>query len=230
MPPLIAPDAALFLDLDGTLIDLAPTPDAVVVPADLPDVLTALRSRLRGALAIVTGRTIVTADTLLGRRFAAAGEHGAALRAVPEAAIVHADLPRPPLDWIAEAKAAIADIRGALVEVKAAGFVLHYRRAPEAGARLGALARTLAGRDPRFAVMAAKMAWEIKPAGVDKGAAVAALMAHAPFAGRVPVYIGDDITDEAGIAEAVRRGGVGYRVEPDFGDPSAVRAWLAAQV
>ena len=93
-----------------------------------------------------------------------------------------------------------------------------------------ALARALAVRDARFAVMAAKMAWEIKPAGVNKGAAVAALMARVPFAGRVPVYVGDDVTDEAGMAEATRSGGAGYRVEPDFGSPSAVRAWLAAQI
>ncbi len=226
MPPLIAADAALFLDLDGTLIDLAPTPDAVVVPDGLVASLNAVSARLGGALAIVTGRTIDTVDALLGCRFAAAGEHGAALRLSPGAPIAHLDLPRPPVAWIAQGEAAVAPYPGALLERKAAGFVLHYRRIPQAGPALEQAARGIVAADPRFSVMAAKMAWEIKPAGVNKGAAVRSLMAQPPFAGRRPVYVGDDVTDEAGIAACTALGGTGYRVGADFADPAAVRAWL----
>ncbi len=218
--------AALFLDLDGTLIDLAATPDAVVVPAELPGLLAAWEARLGGALAIVTGRTVETVDALLGRRFAAAGEHGAALRGAPGEAVRHLDLPRPPAAWIVLGEAAVARYPGALLERKTAGFVLHYRQAPEAGAALEAAARAIVGGDARFAVMPAKMAWEIKPAGVNKGAAVRALMEGAAFAGRVPVYVGDDVTDAAGMAAAEALGGAGYWVEEAFGDPAGVRDWL----
>lgn len=230
MPPLIRlpAHAALLLDFDGTLIDLAATPDSVVIPPDLAHTLVALREKLGGALAIVTGRTIDTLDVLLGEPFAAAGEHGAALRHAAGALIEHASLPRPPGAWLAEAQARVAAFPGALLERKTAGFVLHFRQCPEAGPALESTARAIVANDARFAVMPSKMAWEIKPATVNKGAAVAALMRVAPFAGRTPVYIGDDVTDEAGIAAAVALGGLGWRVEEEFGTPADVRAWLAA--
>ena len=82
--------------------------------------------------------------------------------------------------------------------------------------------------DPRFHVQEAKMAWGIRPAGIDKGHAVRDLMKAAPFAGRYPVFIGDDVTDEDGIRAAVALGGIGLRIPRDFSDPAAVRAWLGA--
>jgi trehalose 6-phosphate phosphatase len=218
--------AALLLDLDGTLIDIAPTPDSVVVPAMLPPALRALRAQLSGALAIVTGRTIEVVDALLGDvATAVAGEHGAAIRHAADLAAERVPAPPVPADWIAAGQAAVAAHPGALLERKQAGFVLHFRLAPEAGPALRVVADALAG--PGFTVMAAKMAWEIKPAGIDKGRAVRAIMARAPFAGRTPVYIGDDTTDEAAIAAAEALGGRGYRVAETFGDPAGVRAWLA---
>jgi trehalose 6-phosphate phosphatase len=114
-----------------------------------------------------------------------------------------------------------------LLERKAHGFVLHYRMAPAAGPMLRmALDCMLAGHD-RFTIMSAQMAWEVKPVGADKGTAVTALMAQSPFVGRVPVYIGDDVTDEDGMRAARALGGLGWRVQDVFTDAAGVRAWLA---
>jgi trehalose 6-phosphate phosphatase len=115
-----------------------------------------------------------------------------------------------------------------LVERKRHGFVLHFRRAPRHGPALrAAMAGLLAGLEDRFTVMPASMAWEMKPRGADKGTAVRALMARPPFAGRVPVYVGDDVTDEDGMRAARALGGLGWRVQDVFGTPAGVRAWLA---
>jgi trehalose 6-phosphate phosphatase len=226
-PPL--PDrAALLLDLDGTLLDLAATPDAVTVPLELPSALRRLRARLGDALAIVTGRPVEQVEALLpGVAYAVAGEHGGAIRFAPGAAVTRADLPALPPAWLEQAAELVASHPGALLERKARGFALHYRLAPAAGEALGAGLRALLGDQTSHRVLPAHMAWEIKPLGADKGTAVAALMAHPPFAGRVPVYVGDDITDEDAIRVARAAGGLGLRVQDVFGDPEGVRAWLA---
>jgi trehalose 6-phosphate phosphatase len=232
MKPTPAPhEAALLLDMDGTLIDIAPTPDSVVVPPGLTDDLRALRRRCADALAVVTGRPIAQVDALLGDApFAVAGEHGAILRHGPGLPLVTPDLPSAPQSWIDSAQALAARHPGAAVERKRHGFVLHYRAVPDmAEAFHLALKLLLAERPKDFVLLAAKMAWEIRPVGVDKGRAVAALMASSPFAGRVPVFIGDDVTDEDGIAEAERMGGVGLMVGQDFADAAAVRAWIKQQ-
>ncbi len=219
---------ALLLDMDGTLIDIAPTPDAVVVPAALPGVLLRLRERLGDALAVVSGRPLAQIDALLpGIPYAAAAEHGAAIRHAPGAEVERPGLPHPPPGWRAAAAAAAAAHPGAMLEDKAHGFVLHFRAAPEHGPALRAAAEALIAADPRFVVMGAKMAWEIKPAAVDKGVAVAALMSRAPFAGRAPVFVGDDVTDEDGIRVALAMGGAGLRVPDLFGSAAGVRDWLA---
>ena len=116
-----------------------------------------------------------------------------------------------------------------MLERKQRGFVFHYRAVPNAGPALHAAALALVAGDPgRFQVMEALMAWEIRPRGADKGSAVAALMAQAPFAGRTPIFIGDDVTDEDGMRVARAMGGAGLRVDRWFSDPAGVRAWLAA--
>ena len=219
--------AALLLDCDGTLLDLAPTPSEVVVPPGLPDTLRAIRRLLDGALAVVTGRPVAQIDALLGDApYAVAGEHGGAIRHAPSELVEHATLATPPPGWAEAAEAAVRPFPGALVERKARGFVLHYRLAPVAGEALGEAARRIVGGDPDFAILPAHMAWEVKPRGADKATAVAAVMARAPFAGRVPVYIGDDVTDEDGMRAARALGGIGCRVQEVFVDPSGVRAWL----
>jgi trehalose 6-phosphate phosphatase len=224
--PLFA-RSALFLDLDGTLVDLAPTPDSVVVPSGLTEALRVVRHRLGEALAVVTGRPIETIDDLLGDApFAVAGEHGAAIRAAPDASIERADLKSPPLSWIDRGAVLEAAWPGTMLERKARGFGLHFRLAPEAGIAIHDVLSTLVAGSPDFELMQGQMLWEIRPRGVDKGNAVASLMRHAPFLGRIPVFIGDDVTDEDGMREARAMGGAGLRVQEVFGDAAGVRAWL----
>ena len=229
LPPLAR--TALLLDLDGTLIDIAATPDAVVVPGGLCADLLRLRAALGGALAILSGRPVEAVDALLpGVAQAVAGEHGAALRPAPGAALVRADLPMPPPLWRARAAALVAAHPGTLLEDKSRGFVLHFRRVPEAGPVLRDTIAPLVATDARFELMAAAMAWEVRARGVDKGAALRAVMALPPFAGRTPLFIGDDVTDRDAIAAAQAMGGVGLLVGEVFGAPAGVRAWLARAV
>ena len=219
--------AALMLDMDGTLIDLAPTPDAVVVPDGLPQTLRTLRTALGGALAIVTGRPIETVDRLFGDApGAVAGEHGGAIRHHFEALVERPDLPAPPAAWLSAADALAASFPGALLERKTRGFALHYRLAPQAGPVFHDALQAMVASNPAFQLLPAHMLWEVRPHGADKGAAVATLMRHPPFAGRLPIFIGDDTTDEDGMREARKHGGAGYRVDAVFRDPDGVRAWL----
>jgi trehalose 6-phosphate phosphatase len=220
--------AALLLDLDGTLIDIAPTPNSVVVADGLADTLLRLRANLGDALAVVTGRPIADVDRLLpGVPFAVAGEHGGVIRHAPSETAERADVRAVPEDWILQAQDWVRPHPGAMIEVKARGFVLHYRLAPDCGPWLRKRLDALMAGWTDHVVGAAHMAWEIKPAGIDKGRAVEALMARAPFAGRVPVFVGDDVTDEDGMRVARAMGGVGLRVQDYFGDAAGVRAWLA---
>ncbi|MEO8606166.1 MAG: trehalose-phosphatase [bacterium] len=228
-PPELDRISALFLDLDGTLLEIAATPALVVVPAGLPALLSRLYHQLDGAVAVVTGRPLAVVDGLLAPFSAsAAGEHGAALRyhdgrveelpatlAVPDA-------------WRESLAAAAERWPGVLIESKPHGCAIHYRLAPERGNDVWRLARTLVADDhPWFRLIPAREAVEIGPRAVSKGYAVERLMAQAPFAGRNPIFIGDDFTDEAGMSAARLLGGQGLRVAEFFGgDPAAVRAWL----
>jgi len=221
--------SALLLDMDGTLLDIAPTPDQVRVARGLPEALRRLRDAMGGALAVVTGRPIEQVDGLFGNvPYAVAGEHGGAIRHAPGAEVVRVSLPSPPVEWVMAA-ARIADAHpGVLLEQKQRGFVLHYRAVPDLGPKLRKAALELiAPLAGQFQLMEALMAWEIRPRGADKGSAVAALMAEAPFTGRSPIFIGDDVTDEDGMRAARALGGAGMRVDEFFGDPDGVRGWLA---
>jgi len=229
MPAIpIAPDlAALFLDFDGTLVDIAPCPEAVTVPPDLPALLARLAGRLGGAVAIVSGRPLTQLEALLPVALPMAGDHGATLRLGPGAPVKGRDLPVPPPDWLSRAKALAAGFPGALVERKAHGFVLHYRLAPEAADIARAVLERMAAAQDDFVVMPARMAWEVKPRAISKGTAVAELMAQPVFVGRRPIFIGDDVTDEAGFEVARAAGGLGLRLQDAFGTPAALRSWLA---
>jgi trehalose 6-phosphate phosphatase len=219
--------SALLIDLDGTLLDIAPRPDAVVVPPGLPDTLFTLRRYLDDAVAVVTGRPVETIDALLNDAiFAVAGEHGGAIRRGPGQPVERPMLPELPRAWLAAAERLVAAHPGALLEVKARGFTLHYRAAPDTGPILHQeLLRILAG-STEFEVLQGLMMWEVRPSGIDKGSAVTTLMDRTPFAGRLPVFIGDDVTDEDGIRAANALGGAGLRVPDVFGDAAGVRAWL----
>ena len=225
LPPIAT--AALLLDLDGTLLDIAPTPGSVVVPPGLISSLRALRARLDGALAVVTGRPVEQVEALLGDAVPTiAGEHGGAIRHAADEPLDRVELPAPSETWFAAGMRIAAVHPGVTMERKAKGFVLHYRAAPAVGPALGeAMAALVAGSD-RFVILPARKAWELRPRGADKGTAVELLMRRAPFVGRLPVFIGDDVTDEDGMAAARRLGGVGLRVAEAFRDPAGVRAWL----
>jgi trehalose 6-phosphate phosphatase len=225
-------ESALLLDLDGTLLDLAPTPDLVVVPPGLLDTLRRLRQLLGDALAVVTGRPIEQIDGLLADvPYAVAGEHGGAIRHVPGGPVVRPTLPDPPVEWVLRAAEIVDRYPGALLEQKQRGFVFHYRLAPEAGPTLREAALELVASEAgQFQVLEALMAWEVRPRGVDKGVAVQALCAEAPFASRRPIFIGDDVTDEDGMRAARAIGGAGLRVDRAFGSPAGVRDWLSRSV
>ncbi len=230
--PLTLPNiaqSALLLDLDGTLLDIAPTPDSVVVPPGLIQTLQRLRALTHDALAIITGRPIDQVDALLpGIPFAVAGEHGGTVRSTPGAEIIRPPLPDPPVEWFAEAARMVDRHPGALLERKQRGFVVHYRNAPEAGPQLHEdVVALIAPHASRFQLLPALMAWEVRPRGVDKGVAVQALMTNTPFASRTPIFVGDDITDEDGMAAARQLGGAGLRIDMAFGTAANFRAWLS---
>ena len=222
---------ALLLDLDGTLLDIAPAPDLVVVPPGLIDTLRILRERLGGALAVITGRPIETIDRLLrDAPYAVAGEHGGAVRHAPDEPVERARQVAPSDEMLDKAERLARAHPGALLEVKASGFTMHYRAVPDAAVELLAGLEALLRGSTEFELLSGKMMWEVRPHGVDKGNAVRALMERAPFAGRMPVFIGDDVTDEAAIEAAEAMGGVGLRVLEAFGEPADVRAWLKSLV
>jgi trehalose 6-phosphate phosphatase len=220
-------EGALLLDLDGTLLDIAPRPDAVVVPPGLCAQLASLSARMKGALGIITGRGLPDADRLLAPlRLPIAAEHGRVLRLVASASPWRVPGPDMPAAWVAAARAFAAAHPGVIFEPKSAGFVLHYRLAPEHGApALDLLRRLLAGQ-AAFTILPAAMAWEVRAHVADKGTGLRALMAEPGFAGRIPYFIGDDVTDEDAIAAATALGGAGFRMAEHFASPAALRAWL----
>jgi len=228
--PEIEAGWALFLDLDGTLIDLAPTPDSVIVPPGLPALLGRLADSLGGALAVVTGRARETTDRLLRPWRPAGGfSHGAELRDAAGRVIDEAGLAAIPPGWVADLARQAAGWPGVIVERKPHGVALHYRTAPQHAAEVrAAIAALVAGRAADFEMLPAHMAVEIRPRGVTKARPVELLMASSPFHGRRPVFVGDDVTDEDGMRAARRLGGMGLHVGSDFRAGSAqVRDWIA---
>jgi len=229
--------SSLFLDVDGTLLDIAPAPELVVVPAELPATLTRLADLLGGALALVSGRPIVQLDRLFAPlRLPAAGEHGAEIRLATDQATIAGPPPMALAQLVAQLTAATADFAGVRIERKRAGLVVHYRQAPEQAARLRDLVdAAVADHIADIQVMPGKMVLEVKERTYSKGRAVIALMQRPPFVGRPPLFLGDDTSDRDGFAAARRFGGCGAAVGFDhadaadwcFASPAAVRAWLA---
>jgi trehalose 6-phosphate phosphatase len=213
---------ALFLDFDGTLVEIAPTPDSVQVPPALVPLLQALTTRLGGALAVITGRPVADVDRFLDPcRPAIAGVHGRDRR-LPDGR-----RERVPVDpgLLDEARARFAAftarIPGTRVEDKGESVALHFRQAPEAGEAALAEARALAeASGGRLRLQAGKMVAELVPAGHDKGTAIEEMLGLEPFRGRTPVFAGDDVTDEAAFAAVNRLDGLSVRV----GDPAATVA------
>ena len=237
--PRSVADLALFLDIDGTLVDIAPTPDAIVVPSDLPPLLASLGERTGGALALLTGRDMVAVDEMFAPfRLPVGAIHGTILRDA-EGGIV-GDPPHPALPVVIQRlEAFAAEHPAALVEEKGAAVALHFRLDPALAAAAEAVVRAAAAEaGDGLAVQPGKMVFEIRPAGADKGKALATFMQEPAFAGRRPVAVGDDLTDESMFRAALEAGGLAFRVGavPDgadsvatvgFAGPEAVRAWLA---
>ncbi|ODN70785.1 trehalose-phosphatase [Methylobrevis pamukkalensis] len=234
--PRLPARPALFLDFDGTLVDLAPTPDAVVVPSGLAHLLQRLADRLDGALAVVSGRPVAEIDAFLApTELRAGGLHGLEWRERPGVAVMQAPAPIS-LD-VFRARLATSDLLrdGLLVEDKKVAIAVHYRARPD----LGSLVREtitgwLEGVDD-LAVLDGKMVVEVKPRAVSKGTVVQRFLAMPAFEGRVPVFVGDDVTDEDGMRAAARAGGFGVKVGEGpsgasyrLADVPAVRTWLAS--
>jgi len=228
--PRLSESHALFLDIDGTLLDLAATPDAVVVPPGLPELLREVQTRLGGALAILSGRKLADIDLLLRPGLPCAAEHGMLLRD-PEGNITRlVQRPAHYDHWLRIFNRYAQAMPGLLVEEKDFSLVLHYRRAPEHEAELHKLVTQLIAECDDAVLLLAHCAFELKPKSGTKAEALAHFMATPPFAGRTPIFIGDDTTDEPAIAMATRLGGNGLHVARDFGGKTeAVRGWLSKQ-
>jgi len=230
-------ETAVLLDVDGTLLDLAPTPREVWVPPGLAKTLQRLHKRTNGALALVSGRSINDIDLIFAPdQFPAVGGHGAEMRieADSEAVSAHA----PPMDKELKRRlAAIARLSpGILLEDKGYSLALHYRLAPHAEKAIYAAVSLIRADLPNapIEVLPGKLVCEIKHSGFTKASGVMELMTHEPFKGRRPLFIGDDVTDESvfaimpdldGLAFSVGRRARG--VAGHFDAPSDVREFLA---
>jgi trehalose 6-phosphate phosphatase len=232
LPAITPRSTALFLDFDGTLADLAPQPEAVRVADDLVALLRVLFNQLGGALAIVSGRRLSDLDEFLRPiLLPSAAEHGALRRLAGGALIGTAP---PDLQHAIRAASTLAAQHAGLrVEIKNAAVALHYRHAPELELLcLQAMTKAIAA-STGVELLSGKFVFEIKPAGVSKGTAIAAFMRETPFAGRVPLFAGDDVTDEAGFVAVQALGGAGIKVGEGqtlahfrCPSPAALRQWL----
>ncbi|HEY3699139.1 MAG TPA: trehalose-phosphatase [Spongiibacteraceae bacterium] len=235
-PPIPTLEAqwALFLDVDGTLLEFAPTPDAVIVPEGLVDLLTRLRTRLNGALALVSGRRIEALDQLLAPlQLPAAGLHGLERRD----ALGHeyrAPIDTAALDAMRAAAYRLAEtLPSVLLEDKHFSIAFHFRAAKLQQPALRSGVEAIA-RQTGFSLQAGVDVYELKPPGTNKGGALAAFMRDSGFKGRLPIYIGDDLTDEHALAAAQQFAGMGIHVgslmpsAAHFGlpGPGAVLHWL----
>jgi len=226
---------AILLDIDGTILDIAPTPREVWVPPKLRHTLARLQDLTGGALALVSGRLLRDIDLIFAPlQLAAIGGHGAELRPVPTA-----EPQRRVVSLSQELKRTLATLTqlgpGILVEDKGYSLALHYRLAPDLGPALQAAVTDICDQLPAGTVeiLPGKAVVEVKPAQVSKALAVAELMKHPPFRNRHPIFIGDDITDEPVFGVIPQFGGLGFSVgrvvagmDGYFNGPEEVRGWL----
>lgn len=235
-PDKLDPNAvALFLDVDGTLLDIMNNPADVSADAELVGLLEACFESLGGAMALVSGRSVAEVDRIFTPAvFPVAGAHGAELRidGGEIATVAHDPLPENALAPIRELAAAH---EGLLLEHKRGGVSLHYRRAPELESECRELVtRVMAGIGDSFRLIAGKMVFEIAPDAYDKGAAIRTFLEKPPFTGRIPVFLGDDVTDEDGFRVVNELEGLSIRIGDTehsaaryrLDDVAAVRPWL----
>ena len=238
-PDLFVPKAesiSLFLDVDGTLIDLAPTPDAVIVSSALLDELSLAESRLDGALALVSGRPIDELDRLFAPvRLRASGIHGAEIRyspSEPTRSLTNDRLSESA--WI-DLQHLLDGFPGVFAENKGVSFAVHYNLAGPIERELFAALKRFVKRFAQFELelVPGNLVFELKLPGFDKGSAIRRFMARAPFAGRRPVFIADDKMDRPGFETVLALGGIAFSVgfemaglSGSFSRPAGVRAWL----
>lgn len=232
-------DTALFLDVDGTLLEIQDQPDAVISNPQLTDLLTALAQRLGGALALVSGRPIDEIDRIFAPEvFCAAGGHGVQLRLPDGSLETHPT--RLPASTVQLLQDGLMGHAGTFLERKSHGLALHYRANPQAADAVRQLAdgalEDLNRRGEQFELLSGKMVFELVPQDVNKGGAINRLMQHPVFAHRAPVFVGDDVTDEYGFSAVNSLGGQSLKVGPGdtptaarelLEDVAAVHRWLS---
>lgn len=235
------PRFAIFTDFDGTLVELAETPDAIAVPDELAAEIKEAARCVDGALAVVSGRGLEDLERYLPPEIAVAGGHGSERR-LPDGRQIG-----PDPELAAEAAAIAERVRPfvetdkrLILETKGSSVALHFRRAPEleVESRIALLQALTAS--PGFEMLDGKMVVEARPLAIGKGEAVRAFMREEPFAGRVPVFFGDDATDEEGFRAAQEMGGVGVKIgggettaklrTPDVSTARALISGLAQRV
>lgn len=210
-PASLIDGATLFLDFDGTLVELADAPDAIHVGAHLPALLARLQERLEGRVAIVSGRGIKDLERHIDLgAICVSGSHGLELRLPGKSA---APVAAPP--GLGEATDAVeafaAGAEGLKIERKPFGVALHYRQAPGVEGHVLAFMRALA-ETSGFVLQRGKMVAELRPAGASKGDAIRRFMENPPFIGSRPLFLGDDVTDEHGFEAAAALGGGGVLI------------------
>ena len=213
-PPPLTRDVALFLDFDGTLVDLAATPNAIKVDPGLDDVMAQLAWHLNGAVAVITGRPIEAIDKHLnGAVRAVAGIHGAERR-TSLGHVIHSDFPSAALDPAREQMAAFCRQNpGLRAEDKGVSIALHFRSVPALGAEARRIVdECAAGSHGQLERLDGNMVVELKPATARKATAMSAFMNEPPFAGRRPVFVGDDLTDESAFVAVSQTNGYGVIV------------------
>jgi trehalose 6-phosphate phosphatase len=234
--PVPGADWAYFFDIDGTLVDFAPRPGAVKLDAELRDLIERLYRTAGNAVALISGRSIPDVDQMFPHaRLPVAGQHGTERRDARGRVSQHAF----PIGGLVLARARLTEAAarhpGLWLEDKGLSLALHYRGAPALAADAHRLMdQVLAEAGPVFCLLTGKGIVELKPAGRDKGVAVQEFMQEEPFRGRVPAFVGDDVTDEHGFTMVNRMGGYSVKVGPGetdarwrLRDVRAVRAWLA---
>lgn len=235
-PPIdAANNYALFLDLDGTLLEIAERPESVRADDQVKALIARLLEIFGGATALISGRSIVGIDALLDPlRVPIAGQHGSERRDSNGEIQVHKDS----LQLLDQARADVTrwalQRPGIQIEDKGLSIALHYRHAPTLGNELSAFLRDwLAAHRGELQVQLGKMVAELKPSGRDKGVAIGDFLREAPFKGRRPIFVGDDLTDEHGFAFVNEHGGISVKVglgktvaQHRLADVTAVRKWL----
>lgn len=238
--PLLAADTALFLDIDGTLVEFKDRPEDVHIPPSLRETLTALQQKLGGAVAVVSGRELPDVDGLFAPlQLAAAGDHGAEARlgATAPRQVFAPPQARAALDAVLEAVRSRMDA-GSRVRPDAKRFSIafHYRGAEAEEPQLRANVRAaLVSHAALLQLLDGELCLDVKLRGEDKGKVIERFLGVPPFRGRAPIYIGDAETDEDGFAMALARGGRAIRIgaprptraTESLADPAALRDWLA---